>query len=66
MWQKISWLRPCKSGANLSGPTLPRAMLRFWCARNISFFKTEGSCVQLPYMHTGLRSHLWDFEGKAK
>ena len=33
--KKISWLRPCKgckSGANLLGPTLPRAMLRFWCA----------------------------------
>ena len=29
------------------GPTLPRVMLRFWCAQK-AFFK-KGSCVQLPY-----------------
>ena len=34
IWQKISWLCPCKSGANLLGPVLPHAMLQlFWCAQ---------------------------------
>ena len=36
VWEKISWLRPCESGANLSGPTLPRAMLRFWFVRAVA------------------------------
>lgn len=57
IWQKTSWLNPCKSAANLFiGPTLPtaaaccrllpRAMLRFWGAQE-AFFK-KGSCVHLP------------------
>ena len=42
---KISWLRPSiKSGANLFiGPTLPHAMLRFWCAQ-YAFLKKARVC----------------------
>ena len=55
IWQKISWLRPCKSAANLFiGPTLPRAAAycRLQCydfgVRKKLFLK-KGSCVHLPY-----------------
>ena len=47
IWQTISWLHPCKSGANLLGPMLPCSMLSMILVYAISFKK--GLCVHLPY-----------------
>ena len=59
IWQKTSWLNPCKSAANLFiGPTLPtaaaccgllpRAMLRFWGAQE-AFSKKARVCTCHAY-----------------
>ena len=49
--KSLSCLRPCKSGANLLGLMLPRAMLQFWCTQEV-FLKKACVCTYHA-LHTG-------------